>query len=348
MTNIWRRLGAAAMASAMCMGALAGCGGSSGSSTSSTGAGSAAAAAGSGSSVDNSDISISCVLKTLSNEYWRYVGQGCEQAGKDLGVNVEVVGASSETAYDEQLNMIDTLLASGKHDAYVIAPLQTETVAVQIANEEKPIVAIDTAIDSDNVISFVGFDNEEMAAMGGKAAVEAAQEAGWDEVTAICLAGVQGDPTTEARIDGYKEGIEGAGGTFLEDETFYAEADAAKAVTAMEGIMQNHPEGISVIICTNDDVAAGAARAAKDNKAYKDTIFVGCGGNVGALEAILNGKETMTVAVDGYDVGYRGVEAAVEAVKGNSVEEFIASPATIVTAENAQEQLDLVNSKQNG
>ena len=122
------------------------------------------------------DYHIKVILKTLASEYWQYVGNGCKQAGKDLGVTVDVLGASSETAYDEQLSMIETTLSANDCDAMVVAPLQAETVATQIANTDLPIVAIDTAIDSDKVLSFVGFNNEELAAMGGKAAVEAAKD----------------------------------------------------------------------------------------------------------------------------------------------------------------------------
>ena len=45
--------------------------------------------------------------------------------------------------------MIETTLSANDCDAMVVAPLQAETVATQIANTDLPIVAIDTAIDSD-------------------------------------------------------------------------------------------------------------------------------------------------------------------------------------------------------
>nr|WP_256372567.1 MULTISPECIES: substrate-binding domain-containing protein [unclassified Butyricicoccus] len=162
-----KRLLAVLMSSAMLMSALAGCGGS----TAKTNNG--------GDTADQTtqqDYHIKVILKTLASEYWQYVGNGCKQAGKDLGVTVDVLGASSETAYDEQLSMIETTLSANDCDAMVVAPLQAETVATQIANTDLPIVAIDTAIDSDKVLSFVGFNNEELAAMGGKAAVEAAKD----------------------------------------------------------------------------------------------------------------------------------------------------------------------------
>lgn len=337
MKTFGKRIGSLFLVSAFMAGALTGCGGSD--------SGTSANESASGNSSETPHITV--VLKTLASEYWGYVAKGCEQAGEDLGVTVEVQGASSETAYDEQMNIIETTLAAGESDAIVIAPLQAETVATQIANTDVPIIAVDTNVESDKVISFVGFDNEEMGAMGGKAAVEAAQKAGWTEITAIGIAGVQGDSTSEARMAGYQKGIEGAGGVYLADETQYADGTSDKAVSAMESIIQNHPEGVSIIVCNNDDMAVGAARAAAGVPAYENTIFLGCGGNVGALEAIIAGQETMTVAVDGYDVGYRGVEAAVSVLNGEEVEPFIASPATIVTIENAEEQKAIVEEKQN-
>ena len=220
----------------------------------------------------------------------------------------------------------------------VVSPLQAETVATQIAGADMPIIAIDTAIPSDKVLSFVGFNNEELAAMGGKAAVEAAKEAGWDKITAIGIMGVQGDSTSEARIAGFKSGIEEAGGEYLSAETQYADGVADKAVTSMEAIIQAHPEGVAIIVANNDDMAAGAARAAAAFPAYKNTIFVGVGGNLAGIDAILAGQETMTVAVDGYDVGYLGVQAAVDALNGKQLDEFIATDATVVTADNAAER----------
>lgn len=180
MTKMTKRIGAAMLSTALLLGALTGCGGNTSSSTDGDNAASA--------STENPHISV--VLKTLASEYWAYVAKGCEQAGKDLGVEVDVQGASSETAYDEQLSIIETVLSASGTDALVVAPLQSETVATQIANAEIPIIAIDTNVESDKVLTLVGFENESMGSEGGEAAVEAAKKAGWDTITAIGIAGV--------------------------------------------------------------------------------------------------------------------------------------------------------------
>lgn len=300
-----------------------------------------AADAGSADSGSGEGYNIDVILKTTASEYWGYVQAGALAYNADHPeVKVEVKGATSETAYDEQLNMIDTDLNSGAYDGFVIAPLQADMVVNQLANVSVPVVAVDTNIPSDKVLSFVGTSNEDAAKMGGEAAVEAAKAAGWTEIKAIAISGVQGDGTATARLTGYQAGINEAGGEFLEGEIQYADAVADKAVTCMEAVMQNHPEGIAIICCNNDDMAMAAARAAKGNAAYENTIFIGFDGIQSACNAILSGEETMSVAQEAYDMGYKAVDAVVRALSGETLDEFIDSGCSVVTADNAQERLD--------
>lgn len=289
----------------------------------------------------DASYNISVILKTTSSEYWGYVVAGANAYGKEHpNIKVTVKGATSETAYDEQQNMIETDMNNADIDGYVIAPLQADMVATMIAGQKKPIVAVDTNIDAPEILSFVGTGNEAAGALGGKAAVEAAKAAGWAEISAIEIAGVQGDSTNEARMNGYKTGIEEAGGKFLMDEIQYANAVADQAVTCMEAIMQNHPEGIAIICANNDDMAMAAARAAKDNPAYAKTIFLGFDGIQSACQAIIDGGLTMSVCQQGYDMGYESVDAIVRSLNGETLDKFIDAGATVVDASTAQARLE--------
>lgn len=289
------------------------------------------------------EYNISVILKTTASEYWGYVVAGANAYGKDHpNVKVTVKGATSETAYDEQLNMIETDMNNGDIDGYVIAPLQADMVANMISGQTKPIVAVDTDIDAPEVLSFVGTGNEAAGKLGGEAAAKLAKERGWTEIKCIEIAGVQGDSTNEARMAGYKAGIEAAGGTFLSDETQYANAVADQAVTCMEAIIQNHPEGIAVICANNDDMAMAAARAAaaSGNENYKNTVFLGFDGIQSACNSILAGEETMSVCQEGYSMGYNSVDAVVRALQGEKLDEFIDAGASIVDPSNAQARLE--------
>ena len=328
-----KRLLAMLLTGALCA-SMAACSSGGEASTGETGGETGGESSGSGYSVD-------VILKTTASEYWQYVQAGAMAYMQDNpDVTVTVKGAPSETSYQDQLNMIQTDLADDSYDGYVIAPLQADMVANLISGQTKPIVAVDTKIDAPEVLSFVGTGNESAGALGGAAAVEAAKAAGWTDIKAIEIAGVQGDTTNTDRMNGYMKGIEEAGGDFLEDEVQYADAVATKAVDAMNGIMSRHPEGIAIICANNDDMAIAAAKAAADsgNEAYANTIFLGFDGIQSACDAILEGRLTMSVAQQGYEMGYMAVEAVVNNLNGEEVEEFIDSGADVVTADNAQER----------
>lgn len=300
-----------------------------------------------GASASGGSYKVSVILKTLAAEYWQYVKSGAEDYASEHSdkVTVEVKGPSSETAFDEMQNMIETDLSSGSYDGVIISPLQSDTAAQLVSGTKLPIVAIDTNFEAPEVKSFVGTGNEAAAKKGGEAAVEAAKAAGWTDIKCIEIAGVQGDQTNTARMNGYKAGVEEAGGTFLSDEVQYADATADRATTAMEAIMQTHPEGIAIICANNDDMAMAAARAAQGHDAYKNTIFLGFNGDRAACEAILAGQMTMSVAQMAYEMGYKAVETMVQVLDGETVDEFVDSGSDVVTPDNAQERLDTLKTQ---
>lgn len=344
---------AALIAGAMML-SLAACGGSgstdSGSSTpadsGSTADTSAADTAGAGASDAETPYEISMVLKTNSSEFWQLVQAGAEAYEKenpDL-VKLSIKGPPSESSYDEQLNMVQTDLTVESFDGYLIAPLQSEAIATQIEATDKPVIAFDTRIESDKVVSFVGTGNKEAAKQGAIAAVEAAKAAGWTDIKCIEIAGVQGDATNTARMDGFREGINESGGEFLDAEVQYANAVADQAVVCMEAIMSKYPDGVAIICTNNDDMAIAAARTAKDHPGYQNTIFLGFDGQISACQAVVDGQLTMTAAQNNFDIGYKAVETMVRCLQGETVEEFVDTGTEIITAENAQARIDRMSS----
>ena len=333
-----KRWMAAALAGAMAL-TLTACGGTDDTATSTDDSTSTAESSG--------DVKkISVIMKTSSAEYWQYIKAGAEAYDAEHDdVEVSIKGPTSETAFEEQMSMIETDINTADFDAYVIAPLQPDTVKTLIAGETRPVVALDSNIEgAPEVKTFVGTGNEAAAKQGMEAAVEAAKAAGWTEIKAIEICGVQGEPTNEARKAGYIAGIEENGGDFLEEETQYADATADRAVNCMEAIIQTHPEGVAIICANNDDMAIAAARTAAGNPAYENTIFLGFDGVKSACESILNGELTMAAAQDPYNMAYQAVDAAVQLIDGAELPEFIDSGSSVVTVDNAQERLDTLNS----
>ena len=173
-----KRVLAMLLAGAMAL-SMTACGGNSASTDGSSNDGGASASGGS--------YKVSVILKTLAAEYWQYVKSGAEDYASEHSdkVTVEVKGPSSETAFDEMQNMIETDLSSGSYDGVIISPLQSDTAAQLVSGTKLPIVAIDTNFTAPEVKSFVGTGNEAAAKKGGEAAVEAAKAAGWTISSAL-------------------------------------------------------------------------------------------------------------------------------------------------------------------
>ena len=185
-----KKIGALFVSSALMASMLAGCG----SSSDSTG--------GNGSQAEGGDgnYNISIVFKTTSNEYTQYMMAGAEKAAAETGAVLDMKGATSETAYDEQQNMIETDLHANKYDAMIIAPLQGDMASTLVSGTDMPIFAIDTDFNAPEKISFIGIGQKDAAASGGEKAVEAAKAAGWDKIEAAYIAGVHAAPVSRRAL----------------------------------------------------------------------------------------------------------------------------------------------------
>lgn len=149
---------------------------------------------------------LSVVLKTTSSEYWSYVIAGIEQAEKDLGnVEVDVRGANSDTDFDGQLNMVETIVNADMCEAIAIAPLQADQIANALTGVKIPVLAIDTNFDQAE--TFIGTAHEDAAYEGGKYVAEKIGKGG----KVVILANIQGESTSEARVAGYKKALEEGG-----------------------------------------------------------------------------------------------------------------------------------------
>lgn len=328
-----RRILAAILGGAMVLSMVA-C--SSSSSTSSATPAESTAATSTASVKSNADIRIGVILKTLASEYWGYVAAGVKQAQKDLGVQVDLEGPPSETSFNEQSNMIETMLSAGKVDALCIAPLQPDMVVTKLKDATIPVLFVDTDAKYDKKTTFIGTGNEVAAGLGGKYIASLIGKG----KKVVLIGGVQGDTTSDARLKGYKDALIAGGDEVL--DTQYANAAADKAVAVMENFMQSFQQ-IDAVLCTNDDMAMGAQRAAAQAGRADKIQFMGFDGISSGVQSIIDGKETASVAQSPYNMGYQAVENAVKAVKGEKVETRIDTGAEIVTTQNAKDYLEKLN-----
>ncbi len=296
----------------------------------STSSGDATSSGSSGGGSSDGTVKVGVLLKTLSSEYWQYVASGVKAAEKDLGVTVQLQGAASETGYDEWNSMLETMLADDSIQAVAVAPLQPDSVVSVLGDTNKPVVFVDTDAPYDKKVSYVGTGNEAAAKSGGEYAAKIAGSG----ATAVWIGGVQGNTTSDEREKGFTEGLESGGVQVTVKQ--YAEGLGDKAASVMENVLTSNPD-VSVVVTNNDDMAAGAARSAQ--AAGKQLTIVGFDGIKAGVQNVIDGTVTATVAQDPYGMGYKAVEAAVKAAKGEQVDSFIDTGSTVVTKDNAEEYL---------
>lgn len=322
----WLKIVSFAVVLLLCVSLLAGCGGQTSQSS-----GDSQDEQNQQSSGEQGSIKIAVVVKALNSDFWKIVEAGAKAAGKDLGVEVEVLGPSAETAVSEQVAMIEDQITK-KVSALAVAPSQPAS-AIPVFEQAKaaniPVVLIDTDADWADKVSFVGTGNYE----GGKLAGEfLAQKLGKGGKVVI-LRGAMGDHTHDERTNGAVEVLKANGLEILDIQP--ANSERGLGMTVMENMLQAHPD-IQGVFATNDEMALGALRAIQAAK--KEIIVVGFDGSPDALKSIAAGELTATVAQSPYNIGYKGVEAAVKAAKGEQVEKRIDTGTYVITKENVAEE----------
>ncbi|WP_346352898.1 sugar ABC transporter substrate-binding protein [Azotosporobacter soli] len=280
-------------------------------------------------------MNIGVVVKALNSDYWKIVEAGAKAAGEKYGVNVTVLGPNAETDVTGQISMIEDQITK-KVNALVVAPSQPSS-AIPVFNKAKemkiPVILGDTDAKWDDKVSFVGTGN----ANGGKLAGEYLAKKLGKGAKVVILRGAQGDPTHDDRANGCVEALKAAG---LEVAAIQpANSERAMAVTVMENILQSKQE-FAAVFATNDEMALGAVKALEAAK--MNLPVVGFDGSPDALGSISDGKLDASVAQSPFNIGFKGVEAAIKAAKNESVDKRIDTGTEIINKENvAQKREDL-------
>ena len=234
-------------------------------------------------------VKVGVVLKTLSSEYWSYVAAGVKAAEKDLNAEVVLQGPASETAYDEQTSMLETMKSDPSIKALVVSPLQPASVVSVLDGAEQPVVFVDTDAPFEAKKSYVGTGNEAAAFKGGQ---WAAQKVG-GKGKAVLIGGVQGNTASDQREKGFTDALQQGGVQVVSKQ--YGEGLADKAAAIMENQITSLGRDIQVVVCHNDETAAGASRALQQ-AGLKNVQVVGFDGIQAGVQNVIDGKVAATAA----------------------------------------------------
>ena len=257
-----------------------------------------------GSTSSSGGDKVALLVSTLNNPFFVDLRDGAQAAAKDLGVDLMVSDAQNDSS--TQQNQAQNAQSQGAK-AVIINPVDSVT--------------------GEDVTSHIASDN---VAGGAQAADELAKAVG-EKGKVIILQGTPGAASTRDRGDGFKKEIKKYSGIEVVAEQT-ANFDRAEALDVTTNLMQSNPDVVG-IYAENDEMALGAIQSL-GSKAGADVKIFGFDGTEDGLKAVSNGTMVGTIAQQPKELGKKAVEAAVKAIKGESVEKTESIEVKTVTKEN--------------
>lgn len=290
------------------------------------------------------DVKVGMILKTFSNEYWTAMRSGANAAAKDYGVTVKIDAAANETNTQEQVSKLEAMVSAGS-TCLAVAPITATNLIQTLVKPSKagtPIINLDSPIDETQATAagvktttFIASNNKSAGVQAGKQMLEflGSQK---DGAQVAIIGGIAGDATSNARMSGFRLGIEGSGVKVVQFVT--ADWDRTKALNLATDMLRAHP-GLVGIFNANDTMALGAEQAVINAHMSGKVFVIGVDGSSDALKSVKAGLQSASVAQSPYSIGYMGVEACIANSKGKSLPTTIASPTLVITKANATKAL---------
>ena len=278
---------------------------------------------------------IAVIPKGTTHEFWKAVHAGAVKAARELDVDVIWKGPVKEDDRDEQIKVMETFLAQGV-DGIVLAPLDDRALApvVRDARARKiPVTIIDSALDSQDYVSFIATDNERAGALAAERLGTLLGGAG----DVLVLRYAEGSASTVAREAGFLKTLaEKYPGLRIVSSNRYGGATTESAYAASENLLSTYAS-VQGIFCPNESTTFGMLRALDAAGRSSRIRFVGFDASQKLVEALGQGKIDGLVVQNPFRMGELGVHAIIDAIAGRSVEPRVDTGATMVTRDNMSE-----------
>ena len=346
-----KRIMAVALAGVMAL-SLAACGGSAAKTEGTTAAGTTAAAQeekkteAAEQQADGEAMKINVIAKGFQHQFWKAVEKGAMQAGKELNAEVSFQGPDNESAIAQQVEYLDAAIAQ-KPTAICLAALDTKACIGSIQNamdKNIPIIGFDSGVPDapEGAIkanaSTNNYEAGKLAAKETYALIKDKIEGATDVVRIGVVAQESNSQSIVERTKGFVEAMteligadkvsveghdslknEKSGAKVIIDVGIPAEVKDADGAAVASAILEKSD---LIAIYGSNEFAANAiitANEGLDKIGEGKVVAVGFDAGSKQLQAIRDGLFAGSVTQDPVQIGYKAVELAVKAAKGESV-----------------------------
>ena len=261
---------------------------------------------------------IALISKGFQHQFWQAVKAGADQAGKDLGVTVTFEGPETESQVDRQMDMLAAAL-SRKPSAIGFAALdsQAATPLLQQAKDAGiPVIAFDSGVDSDIPLTTATTDNVAAAAL---AADVMAELIGGEGKVAI-VAHDQTSRTGIDRVEGFSNRIKEAYPNIEVVSVQYGGGDQLASTEITKSILLANPD-LKGIFGANEGSVLGVANGKQE--LGSNVVIIGYDSGAAQKALIESGVIAGAITQNPVGIGYQTVQAAVSALKGETLPEII-------------------------
>ena len=263
---------------------------------------------------------IPVISKGFQHQFWQAVRLGAEKAAKEYQVKITFEGPENESQVDKQIEMLQAAL-SKKPQAICFAALDSKAAIplLQKAHDAGiPIVGFDSGVDSDIPVATAATDNVAAAAFAADKLAQLIGDSG--EVAAIVH-----DQTSRTGIDrgdGFVKQMKAKHPGVKVVDVQYGGGDQLKSTDLAKAIIQAHPN-LKGFFGANEGSIIGVLNAVKELKKAGKIVVIGYDAGRQQKDAIRSGVEAGAVSQDPVGIGYKCVEAAAKAIKGEKVQKNI-------------------------
>jgi ribose transport system substrate-binding protein len=259
---------------------------------------------------------IPVISKGFQHQFWQAVRQGSEKAAKDFNVEITFEGPETEAQVDKQMEMLQT--AIDKKPAAICFAAVDSKAAIPLLEKAKaagiPIIGFDSGVDSDIPVTTASTNNVAAAALAADKMVELIGGSG--EVAII--AHDQTSRTGIDRVDGFTNQIKDKYPDVTIVDTQYGAGDQLKSTDLAKAIILAHPE-LKGFFGANEGSIIGVLNAVKELGKEGQIVVIGYDSGQQQIDAIRAGTEAGAITQDPIGIGYKCVEAAVKAIKGEEL-----------------------------
>ena len=264
------------------------------------------------------EIYIPLISKGFQHQFWQAVKAGADQAGKDFNVKVTFEGPETEAMVDKQIDMLSAALAK-KPAAIGLAALDSKAAIPLLKKAQAakiPVIAFDSGVDSDIPVTTATTDNKAAAALAADKMAELIGKSG----DVAVLVHDQTSRTGIDRRDGFLEKMKSAYPNVKIVSVQYGAGDQLKSTEIAKAVMQANPN-LKGYFGANEGSIIGVLNAAKEMK--RKMVIIGYDSGKQQKAAVASGEEAGAITQNPVGIGYKTVEAAVKALKGEKLPKII-------------------------